>query len=135
MHDPRKQRKTENKTERLCPLQHSVVPGVLELAGKTEAKTDRLWGNLAVSYKLKLHIHSQYSAIADIHTFQFTAAQALGFSLSTSRLLATDFDTELPQSHTPSIIHKSSLHNPSGELAENYSRTTPKRALDSPVNP
>jgi hypothetical protein len=43
--------------------------------------------------------HKQYSAIAYIYTLQFTVAHALGFSLSTRRLLATDFDTELPQSH------------------------------------
>jgi hypothetical protein len=37
---------------------------------------------------------TQYSAIADLHTFQFNVAHALGFSVSTSRLLATDFNTE-----------------------------------------
>jgi hypothetical protein len=31
-----------------------------------------------------------YSAIADLHTFQLTVAHALGFSGFTSRLLATD---------------------------------------------
>jgi hypothetical protein len=36
----------------------------------------------------------QYSAIADLHTFQFTVAQALGFPVVTSRLLATDLNTE-----------------------------------------
>jgi hypothetical protein len=35
-------------------------------------------------------IHKQYSDIADLHTLQFTVAHALGFSVSTSRLLATD---------------------------------------------
>jgi hypothetical protein len=35
-----------------------------------------------------------YSAIAYLHTFQFTVAHALGFSVSTSRLLATDLNTE-----------------------------------------
>jgi hypothetical protein len=38
--------------------------------------------------------HSYYSAIADLHNLQFTVAYALGFSVSTSRLLATDFNTE-----------------------------------------
>jgi hypothetical protein len=38
--------------------------------------------------------YRQYSAIADLHTFQFTTAHALGFSVSTSRLLATDLNTE-----------------------------------------
>jgi hypothetical protein len=33
-------------------------------------------------------------AIADLHTFQFTFAHELGFSVSTSRLLATDLNTE-----------------------------------------
>jgi hypothetical protein len=36
-----------------------------------------------------------YSAIAILHTFQFTVTHALGFSIVTSRILATD----LSQSH------------------------------------
>jgi hypothetical protein len=36
----------------------------------------------------------KYSAIADFHTFQFTVAHALGFPVFTSRLLATDLNTE-----------------------------------------
>jgi hypothetical protein len=31
-----------------------------------------------------------YSAIADLHTLQFTVTRALGFSVFTSRILATD---------------------------------------------
>jgi hypothetical protein len=31
-----------------------------------------------------------YSAIADLHTLQFTVTHALGFSAFTSRILATD---------------------------------------------
>jgi hypothetical protein len=47
-----------------------------------------------------LYIHTtgdykQYSAIAMIHTFQFTVTHTLGFSVFTSRILATD----LSQSH------------------------------------
>jgi hypothetical protein len=76
--------------------------------------------------------HRQYNAIAYLHIFQFTVAQALGFPVSTSHLLATDLNTELPQPHTPSITHKSSLHNWCRELTEkwlqspteNYSRTS-----------
>jgi hypothetical protein len=34
--------------------------------------------------------YNRYSVIADLHTFQFTVPHALGFSVSTSRLLATD---------------------------------------------
>jgi hypothetical protein len=37
--------------------------------------------------------HNYYSAIADLHKLQFTVAHALGFSVSTSRLLATDLNT------------------------------------------
>jgi hypothetical protein len=44
------------------------------------------------------HIHTtrdyrQYSATADPHTLQFTVTHALGFSVFTSRILATDFIT------------------------------------------
>jgi hypothetical protein len=47
-----------------------------------------------------LYIHTvrnyrKYSAIADLHTFRFTVAHALGFLVFTSRILATD----LRQSH------------------------------------
>jgi hypothetical protein len=41
----------------------------------------------------------KYRAIADLHTFQFTAAHALGFSVFTSRLLATDFNMETSTSN------------------------------------
>jgi hypothetical protein len=37
---------------------------------------------------------NQCSAITDLHNLQFTVAHALGLSGSTSRLLATDFNTE-----------------------------------------
>jgi hypothetical protein len=38
--------------------------------------------------------HRQYSAVSHLHTLQFTAAHVLGFSLSTSRLPATDLDAQ-----------------------------------------
>jgi hypothetical protein len=38
--------------------------------------------------------YKPYSAIADLHNLQFAVAHALGFSLSTSPLLATDINTE-----------------------------------------
>jgi hypothetical protein len=38
--------------------------------------------------------YNQYSAIADLPTFQFTAAHALGMSVSTSRCLVADLNTE-----------------------------------------
>jgi hypothetical protein len=43
--------------------------------------------------------HTYYSAIADLHNFQFTVAHALGFSVSTSRLLATDLNEETSTSN------------------------------------
>jgi hypothetical protein len=51
-------------------------------------------------------IHWQYSAIADIHVFQFTIAHALGFSVSISRLLATDLHTKTVTSVATSITPK-----------------------------
>jgi hypothetical protein len=49
-----------------------------------------------------------YSAVAILHTFQFTAPHALGFSVFTSRILATDFS----QSHCNFKSHvKSSCHS------------------------
>jgi hypothetical protein len=38
--------------------------------------------------------YNQYSAVANLHTFQFTVAHVLGFFVFTSRLLATDLNTE-----------------------------------------
>jgi DNA-binding transcriptional MerR regulator len=37
--------------------------------------------------------YRQYSAMADLHTLQFTVTQALGFSVLSIRILATDFNT------------------------------------------
>jgi hypothetical protein len=37
-----------------------------------------------------VRITSNYSAIADLHTLQFTVTYALGFSVFTSRTLETD---------------------------------------------
>jgi hypothetical protein len=51
-------------------------------------------------------IYRQYSAIAHLHTFQFTVAHALGFSVSTSRLLATDLNTETSTQIATSITPK-----------------------------
>jgi hypothetical protein len=38
--------------------------------------------------------YSEYSDISDLHTLHFTVAHALGLSVFTSRLLATDLNTE-----------------------------------------
>jgi hypothetical protein len=52
--------------------------------------------------------HRQYSAIADLHTLHFTFVHALGFQVFTSRLLATDLNTEtitVSVDHTLQILH------------------------------
>jgi hypothetical protein len=60
-----------------------------------------------------IHLHSfgtrgNYSAVTVLHTLQFTVAHALGFSVFTSRILATD----LSQSHCHFKSHiKSSYHS------------------------
>jgi hypothetical protein len=50
-------------------------------------------GFISTSLKSSLN-HTYYGAIADLHSLQFTVAHALGFSVFTSRLLATDLNTE-----------------------------------------
>jgi hypothetical protein len=53
----------------------------------------------------------QYSAIADLHIFQFTVAHALGFPVSTSRFRATDLNTQtirvLPNHTLQMLLHYS----------------------------
>jgi hypothetical protein len=51
------------------------------------------WLDLLVPWLQVLLITLKYSAIADLHTFQFTVAHALGFSVFTSRLLESDRNT------------------------------------------
>jgi hypothetical protein len=52
--------------------------------------------------------YRQYSAIAILHTLQFTVTHALGFSVFTSRILVTD----LSQSHWHFNLHmKPSFHS------------------------
>jgi hypothetical protein len=41
-------------------------------------------------YTFTTRDYRQHGAIAILHTFQFTVAHALGFSVFTSRVLATD---------------------------------------------
>jgi hypothetical protein len=55
-------------------------------------------GFIGISVASSLN-HTQYSAIADLYTFQFTLAHALGFSVSISGLLATDINTETSTSN------------------------------------
>jgi hypothetical protein len=61
-----------------------------------------------------LLITLKYSTIADLHTVQFTAAHALGFSNFTNRLLATDLNTEIITSNHFEVFllfHLQSLWN------------------------
>jgi hypothetical protein len=47
-------------------------------------------GFIDTLYNHTTHTYKKYSAVADLHTFQFTVAHALGLSVSTSRVMATD---------------------------------------------
>jgi hypothetical protein len=52
--------------------------------------------------------HRQYSSIAHLRTFQFTVAHALRFSVFTSRLLATDLNTQtitVSLDYTLQVLH------------------------------
>jgi hypothetical protein len=56
--------------------------------------------------------YRQYSAIADLRTFQFTVAHALGFSVSTSCLLVTDLNTETINSdHSDGFLSLATLYS------------------------
>jgi hypothetical protein len=66
--------------------------------------------------------YSQYSAIADLHKLHSTVAHALGFSVSTSRLLATDLNTETNTSDL-SRYHCTIAFIKSSNSQENSSQT------------
>jgi hypothetical protein len=55
---------------------------------------------------------NQYSAIADLHNFKFTVAHLLGFSVSTSRLLVTDLNTETITSNHYEVFLSFLLQSP-----------------------
>jgi hypothetical protein len=58
-------------------------------------------------------MYRQHSAIADLHTFQFTVAHALGLSVSTSHLLATDLNIQTIRillNHTLQMLLHYSTH-------------------------
>jgi hypothetical protein len=74
-------------------------------AGRNDGFWFELLDLLALGYTL-FQLHSNYSALADLHIFQFTVAHPLGFSVTTSRLLATDLHTETSTHITTSIILK-----------------------------
>jgi hypothetical protein len=60
-------------------------------------------GFIGTSVMISLN-YNEYSAIADLHTLQFTVAHALGFFVFTSRLLATDLNTETSTSNRYEIF-------------------------------
>jgi hypothetical protein len=67
----------------------------------------------------------KYSAIADLHTLQFTVTNTPGFSVFTSRILATDF-------MTVSVSHKITheiFSQPNSFLAINLQLPIPKTRL------
>jgi hypothetical protein len=56
--------------------------------------------------------HAYYSAIADLHNLQFAVAHALGFSVATSRLQATDLNTETSTSNHNEVFLPFLVHSP-----------------------
>jgi hypothetical protein len=60
----------------------------------------------------KTRTYKQYSAIADLHTFQFTAPHTLGFSLSTSRRFVADLNTETITSNHYEVLLPFILRSP-----------------------
>jgi hypothetical protein len=57
--------------------------------------------------------YSRYSAIADLHNLLFTVIYALGFSVSTSRILATDLNIETITSNHYEVFLPFLVHSPS----------------------
>jgi hypothetical protein len=78
-------------------------------------------------YTVTARDYRQYSAIADLHTFQFTVTHPLGFSVFTSRILATD----LSQSHCHFKSHMKSSLQSSSLLAIILQLPIPKIGLSS----
>jgi hypothetical protein len=57
--------------------------------------------------------YNQYSAFADLHNLQFNDTPSLGFSVSTSRLLATDLNTESSTSNPYEVFLSFLVQSPS----------------------
>jgi hypothetical protein len=66
-------------------------------------------GFIGTSVKIPLN-YNQYSSIADLHPFHFIVAHALGFSVSTSRLLETDFNMGTITSNHCEVFFDPILH-------------------------
>jgi hypothetical protein len=84
----------------ICDTERSVLllSRVCWYAWRIERVLYRMIGFYSTLVTISLN-YNQYSAIADLHNLQFTVAHALGFSVSTSRLLATDLNTETSTSN------------------------------------
>jgi hypothetical protein len=68
----------------------------------------RMIGFIGTLVTFSLLITIKYSAVADLHNLQFAMAHALGSSVSTSRLLATDINTEtitISLNYTFQVLH------------------------------
>jgi hypothetical protein len=77
-------------------------------------------GFVSTSVTISLN-YNQYSAIADLHTFHFTVAHALGFSVFISRLLATDLNTETSTSnHYEVLLRFLFSHSGTSELTKTF---------------
>jgi hypothetical protein len=73
------------------------------------------WLDLLTPYTLHTtRYYRQYGPLADLHTLQFTVTHALGFSVFTSRILATDFITV---SLSLQITHEVIFSQPNSFLA------------------
>jgi hypothetical protein len=72
-------------TENIVPLLTWMMwYHVFQCSGTIRLAPDRVATLLPEAYLL-LAYYKPHSAIADLHTFQFTTAHAVGFSVSTSR--------------------------------------------------
>jgi hypothetical protein len=63
--------------------------GIVTFVSDCRRGLDWMIGFIDTLY-IPLGTTGNYSAIADLHTLQFTVTHALGFSIFTSRILATD---------------------------------------------
>jgi hypothetical protein len=97
---------TEKKTRKYCDVYAT---------NKTGSSSDDWIYYQAVTHSLVNYTYTQAVQfyLSFTHQLKSTVALALGFSVSTSRLPATDVDAQLYQSHTPNIPRKSSLHRSS----------------------
>jgi hypothetical protein len=83
---------------------------------------------LLTPYSQTRNCRQLYSAIADLHTLRFTVTHSLGFSVFTSRILATDFITA---SLSLQITHEIFFAKPNSFLAIILQLPIPKSRLSS----